>query len=332
MKNFFWFLREPLDERENEVYLKAYKRAFSVMTGVCVLLAVFLFALAKKSGIYSGAPEGFRQTSHYILGSTDKYLYFSSVLILFLFLVMMSGWTTLRSEELSNGRRKEVPPNKYLYGSVITLVFVLPILTSFIRNLLPGLQIDVFIAWQTITYLWLIVLVWLYSPSYNLFERLFFIILYPLISLLYILDTKSKGNVIRIVKSLVKSIGLLILVWFVLQVSDKISHKIFNVPRITYHTVETNSFEPHTMKGSTILLEMCTDCLLKEDSYVLSRKGGISSFTLLRVLEVNSEKNTILVTDGSSKFELNKENVFAKGPVKVDKYGRRIPDSLEDPN
>lgn len=171
-KNLTWFARFGADERETSILSAAYRRSIVVLW----LGLIVLWAIAKFDD-----------------GQTWLSLYgFKTIFALLIALSIMSGWWTLRSEELEFAPVTiKNSPSIIALGTIVALLFGIATATVFLAPSLTWTAIICFIASEMIIGT---IVTWKWTKPYTLHSRVLASVLFPFQALGYLSAYKESGR------------------------------------------------------------------------------------------------------------------------------------------
>lgn len=176
MKNILWFLYNPQDERERELYYRACARAFTFL-----MIALVIGTFIELRPIF---------------------------LIITAFLV---GWTTLRNEEMTHPTvfSSRLPPAKIVWG-ILGGVILMSMTASLLGRTL-GIFDDheftyIVLGFSTIWSVMVRMLAWQSTDRLQLLARLLLVIFFPLFTIIL---ARVKGESMGI--KIMKTFGILLL-------------------------------------------------------------------------------------------------------------------------
>ncbi len=308
MKNFLWFLRKPNDEREQILYLQAYKRVLyflfgilvfgSVVTGANALLDVFGFQFEKK--VFS-VP----------VLALDMAIDLTFLICIFL------GWHVLRKEELDVESQKIAHKQNFWFilaslSGVLILsclaaqIFSLPYLGFYILGL--GVA-------------WLLLCVFSYrslTKNVPFLLRLYLSIVYPLFVLVFS-RVSSKMSVAKFILSAVYTFVLhvLLLLIFALAVmfTGLFSGKVLNP-----YLINTNHFISDFQSGDRVQVQHSFESLNINDFVIfLGSTGRPDGSTEPRLGKVISIEPSIVVDSSIGEVMIDSNHrIIGKVISKID--------------
>jgi hypothetical protein len=271
-RNFFWFLRDPADEREQALYNRAYRRALLVLwCGIAVVLFV---------GGVTVEPA----TSTVIVTGTEILLLVS----------YLAGWSALRSEPLEYKTVKIQRRPPFWLLLVVQAVAMLALWLILIAQ--PGLYIVIaflhVISSQFIFMVWS----WEWTKPFPVHTRILGTIIFAMeiVGLLLAYPGKMWK---RVALAVIVPLGFIVLsTLYVIFFLRSVVMPIY---------VATNAFEPELRENSTVLVDSTDVDLSVGDYVVIEAIDG--SLVIGRVTEI--EGGTVLLQFASSTESVPRDRV-----------------------
>lgn len=277
VKNFFWFLKKPTDERENVIYNLAYSRAFKFI----------MFALAIIFIVSAKADFDF-----------PTYLIFFVTLLL-LVLTHMIGWATLKNEDLSSDEAS-ISTKKPLWLLYVVpgifIVYATVVVFLFSQN---DYILKLFVLGFGLMQLLLIIYSFVITKRMPVYIRVLLSVLYPLFAIFLV--TSKNYNKSKI-KAIAESIGYNLILAFISLVLVLGSRMFIFTPFYS----ATDYFEPDLKKGQYMIVNQVSKKFYageyvvyknQENRFVIGKVKGVAGNTLqleTSAGEVNVESNKVL--------------------------------------
>jgi hypothetical protein len=262
MKNFFWFMHKPVDEREEALYGKAYRRALSVLwTGLAIILIV--------GGTY--------------VTNRDKDIYIfntNTAKIILLVLSYLSGWLLLRKEELSYSQTSDplAPRFSKRFWFWLAVINAAVLLVMFINP--KTYIVDIFV----LVFGYFILLInwsWRTTRKFSAHVRILLTVFVPFIAIpLGLSQGKSLGRKVASVISF--ALGLVALPLIVIALV-----RLFIVFPVI---INTTAFQPDLKQGTYMLVDKTARKYSQNDYAVVKDKNEL---LVVQVVAVNPDNLTV---------------------------------------
>ena len=265
MKNFLWFLHKPNDEREQLLYIKAYKQVLSFLLGIFVVASIFTGILGIGDGVFS-VP----------FWALDMFIDIVFLVCIFI------GWNILRKEELDSLSRPVTHPIKVrTIFAVLIVVFAGVVVLSqfFLEWSLLFYFVGFLIFWGALAYFsWKSM-----SGAIPLLIRVYLALLYPIFVLVFS-RLSSKITVRKFISRSFLSFVFHIVLLLVFAL-------VFTLTSGPRYSVMTDRFEPDLQKGQQVFASDFTE--LKVNDYIVflgnsdQQSSGVSPY-IGRVVSVGA--------------------------------------------
>jgi hypothetical protein len=245
MKNLFWFIHKPADEREQQLLNTAYYYALSVMW-----VGVSLFLVSRFWFSDSATISSFK-------------LYFIAITLLLVSYI--TGWVTLRKEELSGqSHHKSFPYWQAACALAALYLYVIVALIFAPQTYFIQIKILSYGTW-IITAVWM----WKHSKSWSLHTRITAIILAPIVILFLPL-----GKVNHWLKQLLAAVVALVLLFLIPFCATKL---------IRFQIVEPIYSPSLSRKEPYVLLDKVVKEYKVGDSVLLNTEQYFAAGTITRI-------------------------------------------------
>ncbi len=283
MKNFLWFLHKPNDEREQMLYLKAYKQVLYFFLGIFVCASLFTGILGIGDNIFS-AP-----------------FWVLDVCIDIIFLVcIFLGWNILRKEELDSLSKSVTRPVK------VTMILVA---LAVILAGAGGLS-QFFLEWSVLFYFVGFLLFWgvlcylawrSLSDSIPLLIRLYLALLYPI----FVLVFSRLSSKITVRKFISRSFVALFL-HLLLMLVFVLGFTLTSGPR---YSVMTDHFAPDLQKGQQVFAAEFTDLKINDYIVYLGNIDSETNFVRPYIGRITSVEPALVVDSSSGPMNITRKDV-----------------------
>lgn len=307
MKNFLWFLRKPTDEREQLLYLQAYRRVLyflfgilvfgSLLTGANALFDVFDFQLEKR------------------IFSVPVVVLDTAIDLTFLICIFL-GWHVLRKEEL-DVESKKIVHKQNVWVILGSLILVL-ILSYLVTQVFPQSYIPIYLIGLGVA--WLILSVFSYrslTQTVPLLLRIYLSIFYPLFVLVFS-RISSKMSVVKFILSGIYTFVLHILLFLSFSFAV-IFTIIFSSQIFPPHLINTNHFVPDFQSGDRVQVQRNFESLNVNDFVIfLGSTGRSDGTTQPRLGKVISIEPSIVVDSSIGEVTIDsKHRIIGKVTSKI---------------
>lgn len=268
-ENVFWWQYKPVDEREEELYRKAYSRAFKTLFVLLLSVAAGISAVPKITGGVVGV-----------------------AIIVIITIAYVAGWTVVRNEELSLQRENHMHGIRLMHrDTTIQLRNVYPAL-----GLLIGLYGFILLAWPAtvvvataITFVIARVLlsVGAYSVT-NHFEpavRWMMVIFFPLTAILF--GRMKERNVAGFIGALLLSVALYAACFTLPVIAAR--------EIVTPFVITTNAFAPELPNGAYRFIDKRMYAPIEVNDFVIIQDG---TWRVCRVTGRENETYTLQTASG----------------------------------
>ncbi len=271
MKNFFWFIHRPADEREQHLFNLAYQRALGTLWLGLSFIVVLLWVLPL-------APS-----NNYLLIITSFLLLASYV----------SGWLTIRKEDLSFLREEE--KNLKASSFILAIIIVLTLGTFYMYSLFdyPTKYIAIagfmtFVPLQIILTVWS----WLSTRFWNKHVRILISVIFPIWGIAFAYYKNWSLTKKIAIAAFYNILPFIIVFMWAIGLKSFIGEKVL---------VGTTIFEPSLKKGEIVMINKKDKNYLPKDIIVIKDEKGL---ILGEILDLTEDFLTIKTSEGIKEVKL----------------------------
>ncbi len=264
MKNVFWFLHKPANERESAVFDKAYRNSLHLLW---LSLAFLTIAFATLGNL--------KISSNWLAG------------ILFLLLVTSysAGWVTLKDEDLTYASATTIPlPRPANYLSKILVILALGFIMSYAA---PAMYFSILIIVTVFIAAVLSVWSWRVTTSLPTYIRVPISLFLPAFGIAFAYH-RNRQTSMRVFLGLVYMMTHLIAIMALI-----VSIRIFVVEPLV---IATNTFEPELVSGQRVLINKVEQHFQPGDFVLI--KGTNGRKLVAKVIDVQATEARVQTSVG----------------------------------
>ncbi len=276
-KNFFWLDKEPKDEREQELLMRASQRSLKALLSVLTIIWVIFLQLPGSVAVHAWMIQ-------------------CTLFVLIFGVFMVPGWLTLKDEVMEFRERK--PASGFTFRNFFIAVFAVMMFWFFLMQSSPETYFIMAIIEAVIIHLFVMAFVWHQTVGRSLPGRIFFTLIIPELALGYFLGTKvSTGR--RVLQAILFPLGLI--------AAQLMLAAIVRSVYVEPMYISTNYFEPDLSQNAYVLVEKQAG-QFKEGDFIIFENEGRN--VVGRVTAVN--ESTISAESSTTTRELDQKQIVGK--------------------